>query len=161
MDAACLSIHLIELNEFVDDFCRGGRSRLAFFMTTNIGMGYAFWMAVIIVFHGFNVLKDTAAGSGTECLERKKIFRRQETRIGSIPYLPFIFERSGTILLTHFHQDRPARLPRNRTPPPTRSQRLWPCQKQWTTTSTIVNWQKRSPIQNPRVNQQSTINQSH
>jgi hypothetical protein len=104
MDAACISIHLLELNELVDDFCQGGRTRLAFFMATNIGMGHAFWMAVNIVFQGFNVLKDAAAGSGTECLEREKIFRRLEKRIGSIPYLPSVFERSGTMLLTQCHR---------------------------------------------------------
>jgi hypothetical protein len=39
---------------------------LTLFMATNIGMGYAFWMAGSIVFQGFNVLNDAAVGSGTE-----------------------------------------------------------------------------------------------
>jgi hypothetical protein len=68
-------------------------------MATSIGMGYVFWMSVSFVFQGFNVLNDAAAGSGTECREREKICRRQETRIGSIPYPPSVFERSGTRLL--------------------------------------------------------------
>jgi hypothetical protein len=115
MDAACISIHLLELNELVDDSSQGGSTCLALFMATNIGMGYAFWMAVSFVsqywygiciwmalsfvFQGFNVLNDVAAGSCTECREREKIFGRQETRIGSIPYPPSVFERSGTMLL--------------------------------------------------------------
>jgi hypothetical protein len=99
MDAACISIHLLELNELVDDSSQGGSTCLALFMATNIGTGYAFWTAVSFVFQGLNVLNDAAAGSGTECREREKICRRQETRIGSIPYPPSVFERSDTMLL--------------------------------------------------------------
>jgi hypothetical protein len=34
---------------------------LALFMATNIGMGYAFWMGISSVFHGFDVLNGSAA----------------------------------------------------------------------------------------------------
>jgi hypothetical protein len=82
---ACISIHLLELNELVEDSSQGGSYCLALVMATEIG-SYRNWYGLCMLdgckfcFPGIQRLNDAAAGTGTECREREKILRRQETR---------------------------------------------------------------------------------